>query len=530
MSENTNELRAIWSGSRFVDIEDISILTNPNQQLANAIATGPQDEFYELLNQTNQSMDRYYTMNYYGYTNYRNIDDGSSAYHIGVTPTWRWKPKTKDKVQKVASRILGLNKKSNGIDKYLGRISDMARYRLHHLVDKFQKLENLKRTLKREGYSANVDIEEYKVKLIDFSDRIKNECDKINEFSNGNISVSAEPFINIPINERETSFYLILTLTGLKMNIYQENTLLQEFSMYPIHIVFNSKLRKMMKYLDTPVMRNADVYFTGLYDSPEMKIDSRKISHITEHPYIATPRWNNELQMYKYGTVCLDKYMDEIRTSFHKLDYVSMLLSILSWAQYYNTNYANPYNQPTMLHLGMPESLNKSYQILYVDSIGTTSCSRRMRLKYKLQNIHHLYDKFHISSVKKIHEKECDAMKCVWREKCEFYLANNRMLERLADDTFRYMLESVIGWFDEKINNNLLLDEQFDDYFNVPYNHFDNFEDIINCIIMNDVAHLDSFLSNNEYWGEEIIPIDRDAISDEDMKSLMLRWATERRL
>ncbi len=83
----------LYNGRNNILVNNIDILKQPNQQLANAIATGPQDEFFSMLEECN----RYVT----GYND--------SAPRLSVTPSWNWKPGTLNIIKDYVAKQLMLN-------------------------------------------------------------------------------------------------------------------------------------------------------------------------------------------------------------------------------------------------------------------------------------------------------------------------------------------------------------------------------------------------------------------------------------
>ena len=129
----------LYDGYTIRKANSLEILEEPNQQLANAIATGPQDEFFSRLEECNRYCFR--------------------ENPLMVTPSWNWKPGTLDKIKAYTRKQLMLDKKSSGLGKYLYRTKENASYGMTWLANKLTHCEELKRELKREGYSFNVNID-----------------------------------------------------------------------------------------------------------------------------------------------------------------------------------------------------------------------------------------------------------------------------------------------------------------------------------------------------------------------------------
>ena len=70
----------LYNGHNNINVNTLDILREPNQQLANAIATGPQDEFFSKLEECNRVLTRF----------------SDEELVLSVTPSWNWRPGTLD--------------------------------------------------------------------------------------------------------------------------------------------------------------------------------------------------------------------------------------------------------------------------------------------------------------------------------------------------------------------------------------------------------------------------------------------------
>ena len=240
----------LYTGRRFIDVHNIDILLEPNQQLANAIATGPQDEFFSRLEECNRTLSGF----------------GANERKLSVTPSWNWRPGTLNMIKDYVAQQLMLNKKSSGLGKYIERSRENAQFRLSWMAQRLTICEELKRELKREGYSLNVDIDEYLEKLNNFCEKVNTSIGQSNEATEGKVEFI--PYIHIPYNdERNTEFYLKCYIKEGIMNIYQDNKIIQKIPTKGIKLMFNCKLRQMMRYLDKPSNSLLNVLDTALVTS-----------------------------------------------------------------------------------------------------------------------------------------------------------------------------------------------------------------------------------------------------------------------
>ena len=220
----------LYNGLNTINVNNIDILKEPSQQLANAIATGPQDEFFSKLEACNRVFPE-------------------RIGQLSVTPSWNWRPGTFDMVKKYVTDQLMIDKKSNGLGKYLSRSQEMARYRLSWVATRLTECEELKRMLKREGYQHDVDIEEYIDKLTDFCTKLEESISQAIQATDGKVTFI--PYVHIPENnERQAMFYIDCYVNPGELSVCQDSTLIQKIPINGVKIIFYCSLRKMMQYLD----------------------------------------------------------------------------------------------------------------------------------------------------------------------------------------------------------------------------------------------------------------------------------------
>ena len=512
----------LYNGHVNINVNTLDILKEPNQQLANAIATGPQDEFFSKLEECNRCL--------------------RDEQQLSVTPSWNWRPGTFDKIKQYVATQLMIDKKSNGLSKYISRTSENARYRLSWISRKIEECEELKRMLKREGYQHDVNIEEYLEKLLVFCNTIEESIEKATEATNG--KVLFKPYIYVPINERNTTFYIDCYIKPGELNVCQDNTLIQKIPITGIKLMFSCPLRKMMKYLDKPSFSSLSVSYTGINDSPLVNPTSYRTSQETLHPYIAAPyRRESNSTNIEWATTCFSSFTDVIRTAFHQLNFVVLSMELLELASYYNTAHANPYNSLNLTHFGMPKDYSKAYQA--VVSRDTDNCAGRLRGKM-------IDSRTTVYSVKNTTDKSklinyCNSIECQWSSNCHMYKSYNYELMRLDDEEYRYMIESIVGAMMEqwKIETfETVLYEDFGIYFDdsLPEDHelrdsiVCDYQDAISQLIMrHNLDYFDYILREMNYWGKQekklasVNEIEAQ-LNEEQIKREMLQWATERSL
>ena len=200
----------LYNGWTTINVNSIDILRQPTQQLANAIATGPQDEFFSKLEECNRVLTGY---------------NRNELPAISVTPSWNWRPGTLDIIKQYARNKLMLDKKSSSLGKYLSRTCENSRYRISWMARKLEECEEIKRMLKREGYLHDVNIEEYIEKLVVFCNSVEESIEKATEATDGKVIFT--PYIYILQNdERQATFYIDCYVNPGEMNVCKNNVFL----------------------------------------------------------------------------------------------------------------------------------------------------------------------------------------------------------------------------------------------------------------------------------------------------------------
>jgi hypothetical protein len=509
----------LYNGHINIDVNTLDILREPNQQLANAIATGPQDEFFSKLEECNRV-----------FSAQSNIER-----LLSVTPSWNWRPGTLDMIKEYVARQLMLDKKSSGLGKYISRTGENARYQLSWMARKLEECEEIKRMLKREGYQHDVNIEEYIIKLADFCDKVEESVNQAINATEGKVSFT--PYIYIPENnERQATFYLDCYVNPGELSVCQDSTLIQKIPITGVKIIFSCSLRKMMKYLDKPSSSLLNVSYKGLNDAEINDLNSYRTRQTTYHPYIAQPSSRTNSDYAQWGTTCFSSFTDNIRSSFHQLNFVVLAMELLEWSGYYNTSHANPYNNLSLTHIGMPSNFSKAYQA--VVNRDTDGCSVRLRGKIMDKKARDFSLQQNRDKVNLL--EYCQTIDCVWRTDCHIFTTYAKQLKRMADEEYVYMIESILGamieHWDEKSLYNVLYEDfgcylENDSDKHIKDNILCDYFDAINYLVMSH-EHLNSFtyiLEEIKYWGKEEVEAIEDIIEEtETIKAQMLQWATER--
>ena len=408
-----------FNGSHEVEVKEIDSLLNMSQDTANMLAIGPQEEFMNKLDLVNRQL------------SLNNIE------RIDVTKLWNWKPGSYDKIKELINKLLYLNKKSNGIDSLLYRTYDRMNY-LGYIKRQANEMERERSKLKHLGVSQDVDIDVFKENCISFVNDIKSKQDTVSKLTNGKVTINS--YLDFSNSTHNQAFiYFDITMKDLTMNIFQgrqENAkCIQELFLEPINIIIQCNFRHLFNGMKQSANLN------GRYMHSENIMDENNNQQYS-FPYISSTYG-------RYGNVCLDSYRDEIHKHIKNKDLVNLSMTLLTWAQYYNVSFANPYSQPNFLFLGLPKGLSEEF----ISTIGRdtilNNCPTRVN---KLTNAPN--EAFYRFDTERYEEFliKCDNAKCILRENCKSYIQNCNHVDKLEDLEYKYQIESIAGWLLEQFN------------------------------------------------------------------------------
>ena len=521
-----------FNGSHSIEVKELDTLLNMSQDTANLLAIGPQEDFMNKLDNVNRQL------------RLNQIEE------INVTKLWNWRPGSYDKIKELINKLLYLNKKSNGMDSLLYRTYDRMNY-LNYIKRQAREMEFERDKLKRLGVSQDVNIDVFKENCIAFVNDIKSKQDTVSKLTNGKVVINS--YLDFSNNTHNQAFiYFDIIMKDLTMNIYQgrkENSkCIQELSLEPINIIIQCNFRHLFNGMKQSAILN------GRYMHPN-DINNESTRHQYSFPYISATYG-------RYGNVCLDSYRDEIHKHIKNKDLVNLSMSLLTWAQYYNTSFANPYTQPNYLFLGLPEGLSKEFiSTIGEDTVLNNCPSRAWNLIDAPDRRKNRFDTERYSEFL----TQCNNANCSLREKCKSYIQNCNFVNKLEDLEYIYKCESIAGWLLEQFNikseklcetrENVNLDIKACDlsyYFegltgvNIPNHNFDlQFEGIteeefsllytiildslINWIINMDFDSFQSVLNiyydyGYYYWDKEKVKV--DCKDESKMERLMKQWAS----
>lgn len=415
-----------FNGSNTITVEEIDILSEIPQDLANTLAIGPQELFLTNLDRFNDML------------------NNKGCGTIGVNKKWNWKPGSYNKVKEYLSEQLSMNKKTTGMDKLIDRTCDSMNY-LTYIRRRAKEMERERANLKYLGVSPDVDIDEFKATCSSFYDKLTKDSESVRQMTNGKVDIKY--YLELDVS-RHMRIYFDIILNDLTFSIFQGRDasakLIQEIPLSPIHLVMGFNLRGL---LGNQSRHSLNANLRGLYMNPLDSGVSTRL-RVFQYPYLSSS------SDASYGNICFDYHLDDVYKCIMDKDMINLSMVLLTWAQYYNTSFANPYQQPFMLHLGLPEGYSKEYSTAMGNLVDI--CSNRInRIPMVEKEFPTDYTKRKIDI--------CDSSKCTVWDKCGFYKDNTIKSAKLNDEEWRYKAESLAGWCVEMMLSDIHCDNNLSD-------------------------------------------------------------------
>ena len=489
-----------FNGHNNTESHKVEKLTDLNQEEANGLACGPQDLFFDKLERLNADM--------------QNI----GIEKIDVTNKWNWKPGSYDKVKEYIYKRLDLHKKAKGMDSLIMRAQDRMNY-MNYIQRQVRDMERERANLKYLGVGRDVDIEEFKETCRVFVDNIIEQCDKVYKMTNGKVIMT--PYVEI--QDRTSWFYLDVKLTELTLDIYDgykegEATKIQSIDLAPIHIIFKQSLRHVLNKQRTEFNSCGRYLSTG---------------PLLLFPFIARG-YRHRGQNYQ-GT-CYDMHHDDVRKAMDPVkghNLLALSVTLMQWAQYYHMKNANPYNQPYLTHLGMPEDFSEAYKNYFDTDSVTGSCGNSL---IEFANNLGMSTQFEKDELM---EKTCSNIKCSLTETCNLSIGIKQRKE-LRDKEHGFKSESMAIFladylFDAYNGDTDLMQRDIsmiigdEMYFNFNYDNQDLHRQLsvgLYEYFLRDSkfdTYLYQFLEDNKIIDKEIVP--EKAVSKEELETIMKSWA-----
>ena len=393
-----------WDGYKDIQVYDFNHLKELSQEETNSIVVGPQETFFQKLEEINREL----------------VYSGGDE--IDVTKKWAWKQGHYDRMRSYLTNKLEIDKKSKNMAYLVDRTMSRNNY-LQYIARQIRSMERERTDLRRLCIPYDVNLDEFKETCIVYVDKIYEQCEIANDLSKGKVII--KPLLYI--DGRIIRIILDVMLTGLEMEIYSGSNSTAKIPLNDIHLIGQADLRRLLSHGRT------QIGFKGKYISDDISC---------AFPYIGLDRYGDNV----YGTVCLDRFIDDVYASFNDNNYTVLAMNLMQWAQYYSLSNSNPYNQPFRLHYGMPSSFSKAYRISQDSSAVTHKCSQILRDSANKQG----YIGMHLD---KYVNNKCHAIDCTLMDACSLYKNTTKTISIYESDNY-YEMEGIVGIIYDHIYSN----------------------------------------------------------------------------
>ena len=395
------------------------------RQVMEDLYIGPKAEVIELLDNFNNN-----------YTN------GQDDLRIGITPKFRWRPGSYDKVKTICEQQwLEWHKRPAG----MASIFDRRRtYRRNSLREALLTIDNTLYQFRREGRTFLNDNDEIQGKFRLFRD---NCLESFTHLKN------LYPKSTLTIEQEDTSFrHHILSLNvymdDININVSvgnREET--RELGSIPYgSVIISLKIplvqlfNLMYNYLDslTTTERCSSVC-KGAINTEGTIIPKYRG---TLHPYIS----RNNRYWGQRGNTCMGNLNDDILNTFGTLNWAILAIHLSNWMETYKINVTNPLNPLQYSILGKNESMSDEFWGI-ITPRDTLSCYRDQ---------YHAFDvpDRPIKDTEKLVINQCNESKCMLRDNCDKYIkATNRPEPEVQPEMNQDQID-MLNWANELRNVN----------------------------------------------------------------------------
>tara|TARA_R110002020_G_scaffold443766_2_gene655067 strand:- start:4664 stop:6298 length:1635 start_codon:yes stop_codon:yes gene_type:complete len=380
---------------------------------------------------------------------------------IGITPKFRWKPGTYDKVKDIlASEWLQWDKRPSGMASIFSRERS---YTKNRLKDALIEIENILFMFRSENRTFINDPEEIKSHFKLFKTTLLSELEKINSYfpdTSINITNEGDAFSSAVI---ET----VIHIKDIKINVSVGN---RTGDARELGLIDYGDVTLMFKF---PLCKWFNIIYNScnsddsVLNSNDIRVDSNLLTHHGSYGR----RWNqksfecvaqiNPKQIgamhpyvsrnsYGTGNVCMGEMMKDIIKSYLTLDWNSMAYWIETWMTSYKCGVTGPLNNINMSFVGRPIILNtegKDNSDSFYEVVGEPSsnqCWDRTFSTVRRETGEEIIKLDEGESVTSVVLNQCDEISCTLREKCEGYQRNTKgitiknELQKFIDENCSY--------------------------------------------------------------------------------------------
>ena len=453
---------------------------NPNlQEVAERILLGPQAEIQEKVSIFNR--------------NY-----GSD---VGITPTFRWKPGTGDKVKEIYSKwIASWNMKYNGIYQFFKRI-DNRQWQYNNLKRSLNDIESQCKNMRTNGLRFQDNSEAIEDAFTEIKSKIIEEIDSINKIYKDQVvcQVEIEQYIDDQGNGNRPDLdkkLFIFTLPNTNMKLISHGEEIASIQLYPTEVMFESSLMTLINvHLGAiiPANSNRHAFIKGRYADPGG----------LEHPFM--PRYGMYIQgedgRSEWKSVCLGSMNGDILQAASSSELLSMATLLVQWNSRYDIQGTHPHNQYHEAFYGLPKNLEEVTK--YFSKANILSKCGVTRALDKLTE--HDQRDYAIRM-----DNTCERINCTLKNECNYW--NN--VKNASED--RIMNVNELYYVNQDVEN--LYSRAFNHYKTSDYQLWDDLDDALH----NEREEAE-YMEEAEQWNPE-----EEAMTDEERTMNWIQRTIER--
>jgi len=375
---------------------------------------------------------------------------------LGITPKFRWKPGTYDKVKVILTEEwLQWHKRPSGMSSIFSRERSYTKNRLKEALI---EIENILFAFRAENRTFITDPEEIRGNFELFRSTLLSELVNLSEyFPNSSVNIQEDAGFGDAVIET------VIPLEDIKINVSVGNRTGEDRHLGlvdygDIKLRFTMSLCRWFNIIYNQINNNDEVI-----DSTKIKIDRALLTHHgsygrrygqrnfkceaeifpksigAQHPYVST-------NQYGTGNVCMGEMMTEIIKSYLILDWKSMGYWIDLWLTTYKCGVTGPLNNISHAIIGKPRILKDNgednstafYEV--VGNPNSNNCWERVwnTLRRELDQGIVVLDTN--ESATNVIINQCDNISCTLREECKGYQSNTKGL-KLRKDLLKFQKE-----------------------------------------------------------------------------------------
>ena len=361
---------------------------------------------------------------------------------LGITPKFRWKPGTYDKVKNILSQEwLQWHKRPSGMDSLFSRERSYSKNRIKEILF---ELDRLLYNFRAQGQQFITDTDEIEGHFNLFKTMLEVQLEKLREiFPESHVNIlDAETFsetivqtlinipdlkINVSVGDRsgdnrelglvdfggltiDIKFPLSVWFNNLYTSLDIENNSIRSNLNLPRNLLTTHNNR----YYNRGTSRLKGFSVQGSYHGNAIAVD---------HPYISR-------QGYGTGNVCMGEMMTEILQSYLKLDWTTFSYWVDMWLTSYKCGVTGPLNDISRAKVGKTKIFNSSgieTTDSYYDVVGHSSGQSCYNRIYNWLEVRH-DDDINYKVV-----DHCNNIECLLRDTCTPYINNTVGLQKRED-------------------------------------------------------------------------------------------------